>query len=355
METRSLLFDGGQTVARVIEHLYIHVPFCAAKCRYCAFHSHPGTDAEMNDYVTTLLRELDTAAPQLALQTIFIGGGTPSILPVPLWQRLLEKLPRPAVEFTIECNPATVDAGKARLWREAGINRISLGVQSFDNELLARLGRIHNAAEAEATYAVMREAGFDNINLDLMFGLPGQTMEQWRDTLRRALELQPEHLAVYCLTLEEDTEFWRQFQRGALRPDTGRELAMYEWLIETLAAAGYHHYEISNFAKPGHECHHNIAYWEGKDYLGLGPSAVSAVGLRRWENGGEEEQLTEETKRAERIAFGLRMRKGVPSELVEGRDLTHLLADNLVRWHNNRLQLTHRGLLFADEVATEFV
>lgn len=365
-----------QAAASKVEHLYIHVPFCETKCRYCAFHSHPGGDAQMNAYVDALLRELDSVAPQLALATIFFGGGTPSILPVPLWEKILDALAQhfPVLprEWTIECNPATVDADKARLWRDTGVNRISIGVQSFDDTLLQRLGRIHTVAEVETTVATIRAAGFDNINLDLMFGLPGQSMEQWRDSLRRALAFDPEHLAVYCLTIEEDTEFWQQFQHGTLRPDSDRELAMYEYLIETLTAAGYHHYEISNFVKPGRECLHNIAYWEGKDYLGLGPSACSTIGLRRWENIADtpayvsaiqqarspfdsEEQLSVATKQGERIAFGLRMLDGIPSELVKHHDLTQLLADNLVRWQADRLQLTHRGLLFADEIATEFV
>ncbi len=333
----------------------------------------------MNDYVTALLHELDVAAPQLAPQSIFFGGGTPSILPVALWKIILDALaknfPTPPREWTVECNPATVDADKARLWIDTGVNRISLGVQSFDDTLLQRLGRIHTVAEIESTVGIMRAAGLDNLNLDIMFGLPGQTMEQWRDTLRRTLALRPEHLSAYCLTLEEDTEFWRQFQRGALRPDLDHELAMYRLLIETLAAAGYRHYEISNFAKPGRECCHNIAYWEGKDYLGLGPSAFSTVGRRRWENIADtirytaaileghspvnfEEQLTKKTKFGERIAFGLRMLDGIPGHLVHPRwdsEINALLADNLVHWCNDRLQLTPRGLLFADEVAAEFV
>jgi oxygen-independent coproporphyrinogen-3 oxidase len=286
----------------------------------------------------------------MQLKTIFIGGGTPSILPVNLWQRLLERLPRPALEWNIECNPATVDDAKARLWRIAGVNRLSLGVQSFDDATLATLGRIHTARQAVDTFQRLRANGFDNLNLDLMFGLPGQTMDQWRNTLNRALALQPEHISAYSLTIEEQTEFW-----GRVTPDADLQWTMYEQLIETLTAAGYRHYEISNFAKPGHECLHNLAYWQGKDYLGLGPSAVSTVGLRRWTDGGEEETLTEEIKRAERIAFGLRMIDGIPAEFVKDRDLSRLLADGLVQWRNDHLQLTRQGLRFADEVAAEFV
>jgi len=335
-------------MSRVVEHLYIHVPFCAAKCRYCAFHSHPGTDAEMADYIRTLQCDLETNVAILDLQTLFIGGGTPSILPLELWQQL--RLPRPSTEFTIECNPATVDPAKAAHWHRIGVNRLSLGIQSFDNDMLAVLGRIHTAQQAADTFRLLRDAGFANLNLDLMFGLPGQTMAQWHDSLDRALALQPEHLSAYSLTIEEDTEFW-----GRVELDGDLQWAMYEQLIATLTAAGYHHYEISNFAKPGRECLHNLAYWQGKDYLGLGPSAVSTVGLRRWTAGGEEEQLTERIKRAECIAFGLRMLDGVPAEFVKGHDIARLLADDLVQWRGDRLQLTHRGLRYADTVAAEFV
>jgi oxygen-independent coproporphyrinogen-3 oxidase len=349
-----------------VEHLYVHVPFCAAKCRYCAFHSHPGAAAEMETFAADIARALNGRASSrphnatdatervppftLAPTTIFIGGGTPSILPVRLWQQLLASLPPGAAEFTIECNPATVDAEKAALWRRAGVNRVSLGVQSFDDNLLAVLGRVHNAAQAVETWRVLRDAGFDNLNLDLMFGLPGQTTSQWRDTLGRALALAPEHISAYSLTVEEDTEFW-----GRVAPDGDLQWAMYEQLIATLTAAGYHHYEISNFAKPGRECAHNLAYWRGEDYLGLGPSAVSTVGLQRWTVGGDVEILTDEIKRAERIAFGLRMLDGIPRESVQGRDLARLLADNLVEWRGDRLALTRHGLRYADEVAAEFV
>jgi len=341
-------------VKRAIEHLYIHVPFCAAKCRYCAFHSHPGTEAEMTDYVESIRRDL-AAGPPLQLQTIFVGGGTPSILPTARWQQLLTSIspflhPSNSSEFTIECNPATVDAEKAALWQRAGVNRLSLGVQSFDDDMLAVLGRIHNAAQAADTFHLLRDAGFANLNLDLMFGLPGQTMSQWRATLDRALTLAPEHISAYSLTLEEETAFW-----GRVTLDEELQWVMYEQLMEMLTTAGYHHYEISNFAKPGRECVHNLAYWQGKDYLGLGPSAVSTIGLRRWTEGGDEEQLTEEIKRIERIAFGLRMLDGIPAELVKDRDISHLLADGLVRWSGDRLQLTHRGLRYADTVAAEFV
>ena len=419
--------------AHPIEHLYLHVPFCAAKCKYCAFYSEAGRTSRMGGYVDAVLRELDqfcgTSAPlvddlakargaaarsskasgALALQSrsikpvsVFFGGGTPSILPVTVMRRLLEglaaRVPLDRVrEWTIECNPATVTKDKARLFREAGVNRISLGVQALDDALLKTVGRIHSVRAAVDSYKKLRAAGFENINLDLMFGLPGQTPADFRATLERAIELQPEHIATYCLILEEDTEFGRRYRSPGVSPvppvapiadherarrpgydslpDDDQELAMYQMAIERLGAAGYRHYEISNFAKPGRDCVHNIAYWEGRDYLGLGPSACSTLGDRRWQNVPDidryveaishqqsavsfEEHLTKATKAGERVAFGMRMLDGVPANLVRGRwdrEIAELLSAELVRWRNGRLQPTPRGVLFADAIASEFV
>jgi oxygen-independent coproporphyrinogen-3 oxidase len=370
-----------------VEHLYVHVPFCAAKCHYCAFYSEAGSAAKMEGYVGAVVRELENFAPQLAPRTVFFGGGTPSLLPAPLMGRILEAvgkwgLSRGVSEWTIECNPSTVSSEKARLFREFGVNRISMGVQALDDELLETIGRIHTVEAAIGSYEKLRAAGFHNINLDLMFGLPGQTMAHWQNTLRRAIDLQPEHISTYCLILEEDTHFWSLLQQGLIKPDEELELAMYETGMETLAAAGYRQYEISNFAKPDRECAHNIAYWEGKDYIGLGPSACSTVGDKRWQNAPDtdryiaamlevgragparrpplayEEPLTPELRAAERAAFGMRMNAGVPAELVKGRwdkQIAELLSSELVHWLDDRLQPTKRGILFADEVAAEFV
>jgi oxygen-independent coproporphyrinogen-3 oxidase len=339
-------------------------------------------------------REVAPTIYDLQPATIFFGGGTPSLLPAALMRRILEAVGNlcsrgvsrgsteahasatdAPLEWTIECNPSTVSTEKANLFREFGVNRISMGVQSLDDDLLETLGRVHSVKAAVASYEKLRVAGFDNINLDLMFGLPGQTLEHWRNTLERAISLQPEHISTYCLIFEEDTHFWSLLQKGLIKPDEELELAMYELAIETLAAAGYRQYEISNFAKPDRECRHNIAYWEGKDYLGLGPSACSTIGDRRWQNApdtvryinamgkGEralayEEPLTPELRAAERAAFGMRMNAGVPADLVRGhwdKQIAELLSAELVQWRQGRLTPTKRGLLFADEVAAEFV
>ncbi len=404
-----------QTATSKVEHLYVHVPFCAAKCNYCAFYSEAGSAAKISDYVDAVVKELEVVAANLIrggfggrenvsrLQptTIFFGGGTPSILPAPLMRRILEATAEtingiaaggtgvPArdctgteacatnlqFEWTIECNPSTVSTEKAKVFREFGVNRISMGVQSLDDDLLKTIGRIHTVKAAIESYEKLRRAGFENVNLDLIFGLPGQTMGHWRNTLRRVIELQPEHISTYCLILEEDTHFWSLLQQGSIKPDDELELAMYETAIETLTAAGYRQYEVSNFAKPGRECTHNVAYWEGKDYLGLGPSACSTVGNHRWQNVADvdryirgirsqksvvsfEEHLTEELRAAERAAFGMRMADGVPADLVRdrwGKQIAELLSAELVQWRNGRLAPTKRGILFADEVAAEFV
>ena len=376
---RRIVLDCGAMQSKV-EHLYVHVPFCAAKCGYCAFYSEPRDPATMAAYVDAVTQELAPIVSQLALTTIFFGGGTPSILPAPLLDRLLDaagrvRCPSAPLEWTIECNPATLDDDKLRLLRDHGVNRLSLGVQAFDDDLLHRLGRIHTARDAIASYNAVRAAGFRNVNLDLIFALPGQTLAHWQQTLQRAIELQPDHLSCYSLTFEEDTAFWNLHQQGRLHPNPELESAMFETTIDTLAAAGYQQYEISNFAKPGRECQHNLAYWQGADYLGLGPSACSTVTNRRWQNVANidryvaaishqlsavsfEETLTPELRAGERVAFGMRMTAGVPAELVRGRwdkEIAGLLTAGLVEWYAERLRPTRRGLLFADAIAAEFV
>lgn len=376
-------------VATVIEHLYVHVPFCAAKCHYCAFYSEDGNASQMAAYVEALLAEcdqrirwLEAHGYRLQPRTLFFGGGTPSLLPAHLWQRLLQglhsRVPLDAVEeWTVECNPATLTTEKLRLWRDAGVNRLSLGVQALTDDALDRLGRIHTVAQARASYEKARAAGFDNINMDLMFGLPGQSVEIWRQTLTEAVRWEPQHLSTYALTLEEDTEFWRRYagslaSQSAL-PGDEEQAELYRVAIAELAAAGYDQYEVSNFARPGRRCRHNLAYWEGRDYLGLGPSACSTVGQRRWQiapdlaayltgNGAPpvalEEILTPELRVAERLAFGMRMTAGIPATWVRGAwepVAQQLVADGLACWEADRLRPTPRGILFADAIGAEFI
>jgi oxygen-independent coproporphyrinogen-3 oxidase len=310
----------------------VHVPFCARVCPYCAFHVHRGGIDEQRDFVAALKAEWQLARQEfpLGLETIYFGGGTPSLLSAELFSELAAELPRPRSwsEFTLEVNPATVTDAKAVAWRAAGVNRISLGAQSFDAEMLALLGRQHGPKDVAETCALLRSHGFENLNIDLMFALPGQSLTHWEATLGAALACRPNHVSAYALTYEEDTPFFEKLQRGEWRQDEEREIAMFKRTRAVLAADGLVDYEISNFARPGCESRHNLAYWRGADYLGLGPSACSTIGTRRWRNvpntpgymeriaRGESvreelEEIDPSTRARERIMFGLRMREGV--------------------------------------------
>lgn len=254
------------------------------------------------------------------------------------------------------------------------MTRISLGVQSWDDNLLRLLGREHNAKQAKQSFEVFRAAGFKNINVDLMFGLPGQTIAQWRETLRRTIALNPEHISTYCLTYEEDTEFFLRHARGEFRQDSDADAEFFELAMSMLEAAGYEHYEISNYARPGFRSAHNRAYWSGADYLGIGPSAFSTIGLTRWQNisdfrrysdavlGGQSpigstELLSDEMKRTERIALSLRTDTGAQAELFDSfTDKTReFVQRGLLRKTRGRFVLTRAGKMLADSVAAEFV
>jgi oxygen-independent coproporphyrinogen-3 oxidase len=370
----------------MIRHLYVHTPFCAKICPYCAFYVHQGGAATQCEFVAALRSEWNRAREEfpLALETIYFGGGTPSILSAELFSEVAEELVsekkvspncRPQVrEFTLEVNPATVTAEKAAAWRAAGVNRISLGAQSFDAEMLKLLGRQHAPGDIAETCALLREQGFENINIDLMFALPGQSEAKWEETLRAALACAPKHISAYALTYEEDTPFFEKLRLGEYRQNEAREIAMFERTRDVLGAAGFVDYEISNFALPGFESRHNLAYWRGADYLGLGPSACSTVGGRRWRNvpdtrayaeriargesvRGELETLDPATRTKERIMFGLRMREGVARAEFgdDAAQLKELAEHGLAFEEEGRVRLTPRGKLVADSVAGMFV
>lgn len=365
----------------MIRHLYVHVPFCAKICPYCAFHVHQGGAAAQKDFVEALRREWQRARDEfpLAPETVYFGGGTPSILSAELFAELAalvkESYPNsPPQEFTLEVNPATVTPAKAAAWRAAGVNRISLGAQSFDAGMLKLLGRQHAPKEIAETCTLLREHGFTNINIDLMFALPDQPEALWETTLKAALACQPQHISAYALTYEEDTPFFDKLQRGIWQQNEKREIAMFEQTREILGAGGLVDYEISNFARPGFESRHNLAYWRGADYLGLGPSACSTIGARRWRDVAdtaayveriargasvreEMEDLDAATRSRERIMFGLRMREGVAlEEFAEGAArLKELQEGGLAFEEAGRIRLTPRGQLVADSVAGMFV
>jgi oxygen-independent coproporphyrinogen-3 oxidase len=372
--------------ASVIRHIYIHIPFCARICPYCAFYKDLIDRSQTMRFCEAILRELEqyqgrTAPASLRLlpTTIYFGGGTPSALTISQLEFLLggfrERLDFSGLrEFVLEANPGSISPRKAALLREFGVNRISLGVQSWDYRLLKVLGRDHSPNQAAQSFRILRAAGFSNINIDLMFGLPGQTVEQWQKTLETTIALEPESISAYCLTFEEDTEFFIRHARGEFCSDADADAQFFKMAISTLERAGYEHYETSNYARPGFASLHNQAYWSGRDYLGIGPSAFSTLGLRRWQNVpdyrqyadrilrgesaiGSVEHLTAEMKRSEKIALSLRTRSGVPAALLkafpgETREFVRL---GLLQRSNGNFTLTHAGKLVADSVAEAFV
>jgi oxygen-independent coproporphyrinogen-3 oxidase len=371
-----------------IRHIYVHIPFCARICPYCAFYKDLLDRLQTSRFCEALLRELELPdsgwqtgerRPSLRPTTIYFGGGTPTALNIAQLELLLrgfhERLElSQLVEWTIEANPGSVSARKAVLLKKFGVNRISLGVQSWDDELLKLLGREHNAQQAEESFRILRNAGFTNVNVDLMFGLPGQTVDQWRSTLEKTIALQPEHISTYCLTYEEDTEFFLRHARGEFRQDADADAEFFEMTMAILEDAGYRHYEISNYGRPGFESVHNRAYWLGKDYLGVGPSAVSTIGMQRWQNvcdyrayidrvfSGQStrftsENLTPELKRTERIALGLRTGDGISaSELKDfAQETDELIGLRLLRKSNGNFVLTRRGKALADSISEAFL
>ena len=364
-----------------MRHIYVHIPFCARICPYCAFYKDLLDRTQTGRFCEAILRELERHATtfRIAASTIYFGGGTPTALTTAQLDLLLgafrEHLDLSELtEWTMEANPGSVSPRKAALMRKLGVNRISLGVQSLDDGLLRLLGREHNAAQAEQSFLILRNAGFSNINVDLMFGLPGQTIAQWRSTLEKTIALRPEHISAYCLTYEEDTDFFLRHTRGEFREDSDSDAEFFETAMSILQEAGYEHYETSNYARPGFASVHNRAYWLGEDYLGIGPSAFSTTGLRRWQNIcdyrayadrvlsgqssiGATENLTPEMKRAERIALTLRTRDGVSSALLEGQHqrIEEFIALGLLRKSHGQFTLTRKGKSLADSVAQGFV
>ena len=374
--------DCARNDLNMIRHIYVHIPFCARICPYCAFYKDLLDRSQTSRFCEALLRELvgcDHRTRCLVPATIYFGGGTPTALNIAQLERLLQGFHETLdlsrlVEWTIEANPGSVSARKAGLLKKFAVNRISLGVQSWDEELLKLLGREHNAEQAKESFRILRNAGFTNINVDLMFGLPGQTVDQWRATLEKTIALQPEHISTYCLTYEEDTEFFLRHARGEFRQDADADAEFFELTMAMLEHAGYDHYEISNYARPAFESVHNRAYWLGKDYLGIGPSAVSTVGTQRWQNVCDyrayidrilsnqsprqsSENLADEMKRTERIALSLRTRDGVSAaELKDfGAETDELIGLGLLRKSNGKFVLTSKGKLLTDSVAEAFL
>ncbi len=272
--------------------VYIHIPFCVKKCSYCDFISFSAAEADKERYIDRLCNEIRLFCENRSIRadSVFIGGGTPSVLGVSLTEKLMSVV-RGSIELSDDCeitteiNPGTMDREKAEIYKELGINRISMGVQSLDDALLKRLGRIHRSCEFYETFEILREAGFDNINTDLMFALPGQEQKTWEKTLEAVIKLKPEHISFYSLIIEEGTPFYEDFKAGKLNvTDDETDRKMYSFALKKLAETGYHHYEISNAAVPGKESRHNLKYWNMQNYIGFGLGAHSFIDGARFCN-----------------------------------------------------------------------
>ncbi len=375
-----------------VRSIYVHVPFCRTLCGYCDFYSIVYRPDLADRLVAALLRELDHWRHRLEgqIETIFVGGGTPTTLPPRLLARLLEALaalrnPQTQLEFTVEANPATVTEPIATVLRAAGVTRVSIGAQSFDPAELRVLDRLHDPREVEQTVAACRHAGLGQINLDLIFGIPGQSAARWRAHLAQAVAIGPEHLSCYCLTYEPGTPLHRRLLAGRIRKaEETHEVELYELSIDQLAAAGYAQYEISNFARPGCACRHNLTYWRNEPYVGIGPSAAGYVDDVRYRNvpdarryveaieagadpAIEREPRSQEDQMRETAMLGLRLthegidrerfarRFGIdPCEAFESL-ITRYQALELLEVSERSVRLTRRGLLVADTVIADFL
>lgn len=386
--------------------LYTHIPFCSAKCSYCDFNSYAGQDSLFGPYAAAVAREAEIWAPRLAgraVSSVFFGGGTPSLLPVEHMAVIVEALKRhfdidPAVEFSLEANPGTVDAAHLQGLQRLGFNRISFGVQSFHDDELLSLDRIHAASEVDNAYAWARAAGFENINLDLIYGLAGQDMAGWQENLEKALSMAPEHLSLYALTLEDGTPLTRDVGRGRVEgPDLDLQADMFEWSRERMASSGYHQYEVSNWAREGRECRHNLTYWRNGDWLGLGAGAHShlfdwrfadasspsryivlvndTAAQASFDAGAPLETMRQVTLReppdleremSETVILALRLREGLDISSFEqryGRPLAAVFGDalaetqalGLVEIDAGRLRLKEEAVLLGDEAFMRFL
>lgn len=366
--------------------VYIHIPFCAKKCAYCDFLSFERNE-NFEIYTHALIEEVKTARlPSGGVDTIYIGGGTPTALPSPLLCEVLrtvsESFPlMPDAEITVEANPGTLSAEYLEALKAHGANRLSIGLQTTHPHLLGVLGRIHTMKEFTENFRAARKAGFDNVNVDLMFALPGQTSAEWRETLEEIIALSPEHISAYSLTPAESTLLFVQIENGdVILPDDKTDRDMYHTACRVLAEAGYNHYEISNFAKPKRESRHNINCWTMKPYIGFGLGAHSFDGQARWHNPEDmatylsnpkcqsflERGFSLEVLASETMFLGLRLMRGIcesefaaafgkaPTEMYKN-EITQLIKDGLLTRRQSRLFLTSRGMDLANRVFSAFI
>jgi oxygen-independent coproporphyrinogen-3 oxidase len=376
--------------------LYLHIPFCLSKCEYCAFNSQELLDSDLNEYAALLLEEMRllpaATIPGKQLDSIYFGGGTPSLLP-PEQAALVIRLAAdlfglsPDAEITLEANPGTIDQARLAAFRTSGVNRLSLGVQSFDDTFLRSLGRAHNAEQAFKAYKDARRAGFKNIGIDLMHSLPSQNIIQWQNDLKRAIQLSPEHLSIYGLTVEEGTPFYRRYPYNSPEmPDDDLSADMFEMADDLLTASGYEHYEIANYARPGYRSRHNSGYWQRDGNLGLGVGAhslfkdgngVRTSNVNTLDNYREavtagrlprldSQRLSQDEAMEEYMFLRLRMADGIsldefeqefgrPCRGVYGKVIDELVSFDLLLSHKTDLRLTKRGMLLSNQVFTRFL
>lgn len=370
--------------------LYLHVPFCFHKCHYCDFYSFVDREGRSGDYLARLADDVSWTLSRVEgeIDTVFIGGGTPTLLTAEELGVLTAQVRRfplaRDVEWTVEANPETIDLAKARVLAAAGVNRVSIGAQSFDPRHLKTLERWHDPANVARAAGFLREAGIVNFNLDLIFGIPGQSLADWRADLARALEIGPEHLSCYGLTYEQNTAMTRRLERGEFEPcDDSVEAEMYEATRDTLAAAGFAQYEVSNYARPGRECRHNLVYWRNEPWWAIGPSASGYVAGHRYKvvprlgdwlaragDGSQpvvdHEAPDERRNASEALMVGLRLAEGIGAELEQhavalaparAAVIAKAIADGLLERDaaTARLRFTRRGMMLANEVLEELV
>jgi oxygen-independent coproporphyrinogen-3 oxidase len=369
--------------------LYVHIPFCKKKCNYCDFPSYAGKESLIPDYIEALKGEsgyYSSIYEKPRIKTVFVGGGTPTLLSEADILNLFDTLRSdfsilPDAEITFEANPGTVTKEKLKALTSCGVNRISLGAQTFNNNLLKKLGRIHLEHEIIEAYVMIREAGFRNINIDLIFALPGESIKDWYETIKKAVDLKPEHISTYNLQVEEGTPLYLDKMEGSLNlPDEDSELKMFRASLTYLAVNGYRHYEISNFARSGFECRHNITYWTLEDYIGIGLGAHSYINGIRIENTVDMDKYlskifkeiksehvnTNKENMSEMIFLGLRLIEGLDLKNFAGRfgvsfrelyskELDELISDKLLEITDKNARLTKKGLFLANEVFKIFL
>jgi oxygen-independent coproporphyrinogen-3 oxidase len=368
--------------------VYIHIPFCVRKCLYCDFVSYPEGKYSVEKYIGALSKELEMY-PGLAARTVYIGGGTPTCIDLKYLDLLFDILYRHSdlkgcSEFSIEANPGTLTVEKLKCLSDAGVNRLSIGLQSWQDSILKMLGRIHSREDFVSNYLTARKLGFDNINVDLIFGVPMQSVGEWMDTIARVADLEPDHLSCYSLMIEEGTPFHRMLKNGLIKEiDQETDRDMYHFAVEYLYNKGYKRYEISNFAKEGKQCLHNITYWRNRSYIGIGLAAHSYIdGVRRWNTGdmedylrmlnegvapvGGSEKIDHNTGMFETIFLGLRMTDGVMFEDfrerfgvdilgVYSRQIETLQKKGLINVKHDRFCLTDKGIDLSNRVFGEFM